>query len=150
MSQRGGSVSTQVRFGEKIFSPVIAKGSADLIVSFEKMEALRYIDYVKNGGKIVVNDYEIPSLPILIGGDVYPENVIDELKKKAETIVVDAFKISEEIGNPKIMNLVLLGYAAKILNITKLDFVSAIKRNVPEKFLDLNLTAFNYADTALV
>jgi indolepyruvate ferredoxin oxidoreductase beta subunit len=145
MSQRGGSVSTQVRFGEKIFSPVIAKGTADLLVSFEKMEALRYLPYIKDGGTIIVNDYEIPSLPILTGAADYPENIIKELQKGAETVVVPAFKIAKKLGNPKVMNLVLLGHAAKTLNLPDLDFAAAIKKNVPEKFLELNMSAFNDA-----
>ena len=90
MSQRGGNVSTQVRFGDKVFSPIIGKGEADLIVAFEKMEALRWIEYLKPGGRIVINDAEIPSVPIQMGVASYPEGIVEELAKKATTYVFKA------------------------------------------------------------
>ena len=90
MSQRGGSVSTQVRYGEKVYSPIIGKGEADVLVSFETMEAIRCLDGLKPGGKVVVNDYKMPSLPILSGAKEYPDGIIEELKSKVPTLALDA------------------------------------------------------------
>lgn len=142
MAQRGGSVTTQIRFGQKVFSPIIGKGQADIIVSFEKMEALRWIEYLKVGGKIVVNDYEIPSAPILVGKEKYPENVIDELKKIAHVSVFKAADIAKELGNIKIMNIVLLGALVKAMNLNEIDWENVIKNNVKKGFEAINIRAF--------
>ncbi len=109
MAQRGGSVTTQVRFGEKVHSPIIGKGQADILVSFESMEAIRWLEFLNPNGKAVVNEYEIPSAPILMGNADYPEGVIEKIKEKVDTDVLDAGKIAEEVGNSKTMNIVLLG-----------------------------------------
>lgn len=142
MSQRGGSVSTQVRFGEKVFSPIVGKGEADVIVSFEKMEALRWIEYLKQNGKMVINDFEIPSATILMGKDDYPEGILKELGEKADVLAVNASKIAEEMGNQKVMNVVLLGALVKAMNIPNVDWKKAVKDNVKPQFLDLNIKAF--------
>ncbi|WP_027634367.1 indolepyruvate oxidoreductase subunit beta [Clostridium hydrogeniformans] len=141
MAQRGGSVTTQVRYGKEVFSPIIGTGQADIIVSFEAMEALRWIENLKVGGKVVVNDYKIPSAPILSGKFDYPVNVIDELKRRANTTVVAASKLAEEIGNIKTMNIILLGTLIKSMNLTEIEWESIVKENVKEKFIDINLKA---------
>jgi indolepyruvate ferredoxin oxidoreductase beta subunit len=143
MSQRGGSVSTQVRYGNRVYSPVIGKGQADILVSFEAMEALRYLEYLKPEGKVVVNDYKIPSAPILMAKADYPDNVIETIKEKANTSVLDAAKIATELGNVKVMNIVLLGALVKAMNLTDIDWETAIRNNVKEKFVDINIKAFH-------
>ena len=142
MAQRGGSVSNQVRFGAKVFSPIIGKGQADILVAFEMMEAMRWLEYLKPGGKIVVNDYRIPSGPILIGACDYPEQVLESLKAKADTTVIQASEIAKQIGNARTMNLVLFGALVKGMNLTHIDFAAEIAANVKPETLKLNLEAF--------
>lgn len=143
MAQRGGSVTTQVRFGEKVYAPIIGKGQADILVSFEAMEAIRWLEYLNPKGKAVVNEYEIPSAPILMGNADYPEGVIEKIKEKVDTNVLDAGKIAEDLGNPKTMNIVLLGALVKAMNLTDIDWEKAIRESVKEQFIDINIKAFN-------
>jgi len=143
MAQRGGSVSTQVRYGEKVYSPIIGLGQADILASFEKMEACRWLEYLKPDGALVVNNYEIPSVPIQIGKADYPEGILEALSEKANTISLDAVGIAKEIGNPKTMNVVLLGALVKAMGITDIDWEEAISKTVKEKFIEINILAFN-------
>lgn len=149
MAQRGGSVTNQVRFGEKVYSPIIGKGQADILVAFEMMEAMRWLEYLKPGGKVVVNDFRIPSGPILTGQCDYPENVLESLKKRADTTVIRAGEIAQKIGNPRTMNLVLFGALVKGMNLTQIDFETEITNNVKPATLKLNLEAFRAGQTAL-
>ena len=149
MAQRGGSVSNQVRFGKKVYSPIIGKGQADILVAFEMMEAMRWLEYLKPGGKIVVNDFRIPSGPILIGACDYPEQVIERLKEKADTTVIQAGEIAKQIGNARTMNLVLFGALVKGMNLTHIDFETEIAANVKPETLPLNLEAFRAGIAAL-
>jgi indolepyruvate ferredoxin oxidoreductase beta subunit len=142
MAQRGGSVSNQVRYGEKVYSPIISKGQADILVAFESMEALRWLEYLNPKGKVVVNDYQIPSAPILMGKQDYPEGVLDILKEKADTSVVKAAKIAEELGNIKSMNIVLFGALVKGMQLTDIDWEQVIKNNVKPKTVEVNIKAF--------
>lgn len=142
MSQRGGNVSTQIRFGEKVYSPIVGKGEADIIVAFEKMEALRWVEYLKKGGKMVINDFEIPSVPILMGAAVYPQGILEELAQKADVSVFQAGKIAEEVGNSKTMNIVLLGALIKALKMDDIDWEAVIKKNVKKGFEEINIKAF--------
>jgi len=142
MAQRGGSVTTQVRYGEKVYSPLIEKGNADVIVAFEKSEAARYVPYLKKGGCLVVNDYEIHPITVLIGQEKYPENVNEGLKKAVEnTIIVDAAKIAEDLGNIKAQNVVLLGALIKALGVENIDWNEVISGLVPAKAVELNKKA---------
>ncbi len=143
MAQRGGSVTTQVRFGKKVYAPIIGKGQADILVSFEAMEAIRWLEYLNPKGKAVVNEYEIPSAPILMGNADYPEGVIEKIKEKVDTNVLDAGKIAEDLGNSKTMNIVLLGALVKAMNLTDIDWEKAIRESVKEQFIDINIKAFN-------
>lgn len=143
MAQRGGSVSTQVRYGEKIYSPIIGIGQADILVSFETMETMRWLEFLKPDGVAVVNDYEIPSAPILTGKADYPQGIIEMVSDKARTKVVNAADISEKLGNMKVMNVVLLGALVKMMNLTDIDWEKAVRSSVKEKFADLNVKAFN-------
>lgn len=142
MSQRGGDVSTQVRFGQKVYSPIVGKGQADVIVAFEKMEALRWIEYLKPDGKMVINDFEIPSVPILMGAAEYPEGIIEELSSKCDTHVFKAADIANELGNGKAMNIVLLGALVKAMGVDGIDWSDIIAKNVKKGFEELNIKAF--------
>lgn len=115
MSQRGGNVSTQVRYGKEVESPIVGKGSADVIVAFERMEALRWLEYLKIGGKMVINDFAIQPAPVNLGAAEYPADIIELLKSKAEVTTLKAGEIAGELGNPKAMNIVLLGALVKAI-----------------------------------
>ncbi|MEG0855201.1 MAG: indolepyruvate oxidoreductase subunit beta [Terrisporobacter sp.] len=143
MSQRGGSVSSQVRYSEEgVYSPVIEIGGADMIVSFEKMEALRYLKYLKPKGKIVANNYRLNSVSTLVGKFEYKEDEIDAELKKLNATVIDAAKKAEELGNAKVMNVILLGSLVKSMSLENINWEDIIRKNVKEKFIDLNLNAF--------
>lgn len=143
MSQRGGSVTTQIRFGDKVYSPTVNKGDADVLVSFEKVEALRYIPQLKKDGILIINEEEIWPLPVLSGLEEYPEGVMEEIKEKLANVVsVDARKIAEELGEPRSANIVMLGLMVKALGIDKIDWVSKIKKFLPERFHEANIKAF--------
>jgi len=143
MAQRGGSVSTQVRYGEKVYSPILGRGQADILVAFEKMEALRWSEYLKPDGIVIVNNYEIPSLPIATGQIEYPEGILEELQKKFKTIVIDAGKIASELGNIKTQNVVLFGSLVKAFKLDEVDWMEILKEILPERMLDINIKAFN-------
>ena len=134
MSQRGGTVTTQVRFGSKVWSPLIGEGEADVLVSFETMEAMRCLSFLKPGGKVVVNTYEMPSLPVLSGECEYPDGIIDELKKRADTLAIDAVKVATEQGMPRGMNVVLLGALIASLGVDDVDWAAALKGCVKRQF----------------
>jgi indolepyruvate ferredoxin oxidoreductase beta subunit len=142
MSQRGGSVSTQIRYGEKVYSPIIGIGEAEVIVAFEKMEALRWIEYLKPNGKIVINDFEIPSAPILMGQTLYPEGIIEAIEDKVRVLVFKAAEIAESLGAARAMNIVLLGALVKAMDIKSIDWDNTIRRNVKKEFADINIRAF--------
>lgn len=142
MSQRGGSVTTQVRYGKNVYSPIIGKGQADILVAFETMEALRWLVFLSPSGKAVVNDFRIPSMPILIGKQDYPEGILDIIKQKIPTVVIKAGEIAEKIGNVKVMNMVLLGALVKGMNLTNVDWESAIAKNVKPDTVAINIKAF--------
>ncbi|HHY71314.1 MAG TPA: indolepyruvate oxidoreductase subunit beta [Thermoanaerobacterales bacterium] len=144
MAQRGGSVNTQIRFGEKVYSPMICLGEADVLVAFEKIEAIRYLNYLKPDGTLIVNDHEIYSLPVLTGREKYPEKVIQKLEQSVEnTVIIKAAKIATELGNTKAQNMVLLGATVKKLGLLNLDWVDLIKDYLPERFHGINIRAFN-------
>lgn len=142
MSQRGGNVSTQIRYGKKVFSPIVGKGEADVIVAFEKMEALRWAEYLRPEGKMVINDFEIPSVPILMGKAEYPQGILEELAGKISILVIKAAEIAEQLGNSKTMNIVLLGALVKAMNVEGVDWEKAIDKNVKKGFKEINLKAF--------
>lgn len=143
MSQRGGNVSTQIRFGETVYSPIIGKGEADVIVAFETMEALRWLSYLKPDGKMVINDHEIPSVPIQLGAAEYPQGILEDLSAKADVAIFKASDIAQKLGNPKTMNIVLLGALVKTLNMPHIDWEKAICDNVKKGFEEINIRAFH-------
>ncbi|MFR4161357.1 MAG: indolepyruvate oxidoreductase subunit beta [Paraclostridium sordellii] len=142
MSQRGGSVSSQVRYGEKVYSPVIEKGGSDILVSFEKMEALRWLDYLKKDGKIITNNYKIKSMPIITGKAKYLEEEINDELRKVGAKLIDASKHAINLGNPKTMNIILLGSLVKSMNLEHIDWNKIISNNVKKEFVDINIEAF--------
>ncbi len=143
MSQRGGSVVTYVRFGEKVYSPIIDKGEADFIVSFEKLEAARYLEYLKSDGRIVVNTQEIEPMPVIIGAMQYPENLIEKMQQLgAQVDAMDCLSLAEEAGSAKAVNIVLMGRLSKYFDIPVEKWQKAIEECVPPKFLELNRKAF--------
>ena len=143
MAQRGGSVTTQVRYGECVSSPLIEKGTVDVIVSFEKSEAARWVSYLKDNGTLIVNDYEIHPITVLIGMESYPKDVSNRLKNLVQnTVIVDAYSMAEELGNIKAQNIILLGSLIKALNLENMDWEKVLENNVPKKALELNKKAF--------
>ena len=142
MSQRGGSVSTQVHWGKKVYSPVIGDAAADIVVSFEKMEAVRYANYLKKDGVAVINDFEMPSSTIAAGLVEYPAGCMEAMEKHFRVLKLDAGKIAEDLGNAKCMNVVLFGSMVKALGMTDIDWEAVIAETVPAKFKELNLAAY--------
>ena len=142
MSQRGGSVSTQVHWGEKVYSPVIGSGAADLMVAFEKMEAVRYANFLKPDGIAIINDYSIPSATVAAGLETYPEGCLEAMEENFKCYTLDAAKIAMDLGSAKCMNIVLFGAMTKALELDDIDWEEIIRETVPPKFLELNLAAY--------
>ena len=142
MSQRGGSVVTYVKYGDKVYSPIIDRGEADIILAFEMLEAYRALPYLKKGGKIIVNGQEIDPRPVITGAAQYPEKIEEKIASKADLKVIDALSLAKEAGNIKAVNVVLIGLMAKSTDIPYEKWVETLKTTVPEKFLEVNLKAF--------
>ncbi|MGD9379770.1 MAG: indolepyruvate oxidoreductase subunit beta [candidate division WOR-3 bacterium] len=143
MAQRGGSVITHVRFGKKVYSPLIEEGTSDYILAFEKLEALRYKHYLKKAGHIIVDNREIPPMSVLVGQAQYPEDIDRKLMKLGKIRFVDAAQIALELGNIRVVNIILLGVLSTYLDFTEKAWMKAISDKVKEKFVDLNIRAFN-------
>lgn len=143
MSQRGGSVVTYVKMADKVYSPLIEKGEADIILAFERLEALRWLEFLKAGGKMVINTQKINPMPVIIGKAKYPEGIVEKIKENYENIeVIDALKAARESGSIKAVNIVLLGVMAKSTDIKKEVWLEAIREVVPQRLLDINIKAF--------
>ena len=150
MSQRGGSVVTYVRYGDKVYSPVIDKGEADIIVSFEKLESARWIEFLKPDGQIITNVQEMEPMPVIVGNAVYPENLIEKMQKAgAKVDAKDFLKLAEEAGSSKAVNIALMGRLSKYFpDISEDKWLSALEAIVPPKFLELNKKAFALGQSA--
>ena len=145
MSQRGGSVVTQVRFAHKdqqIASPIIEQGTADIILAFEKLEALRYLSWLKKDGIMIINDQRIDPMPVVTGAVSYPEGITEQLSAAGRLIVVDALQKAEQAGNSKSVNVVLLGVLSNHLDISEPDWFAALSAAVAPRFFDVNMRAF--------
>ena len=143
MSQRGGSVVTYVRYGEKVWSPVIEKGEADIIISFERLESARWLPYLKPGGVLISNIQQIDPMPVIMGQAEYPEDVLRKIGKLGVSILeLGADKLAEQAGNIKAVNMVLLGLAAHCTEIDEEEWLEAVRSTVPPKTVDVNLKAF--------
>ena len=144
MSQRGGSVVTYVRYGDKVASPIVCEGEADFIISFEKLEAARYAPFLKKDGRIIVNTQQIDPMPVIIGAAQYPANVLDELTAKGLQVeALDALTLAEEAGSSKAVNIVLMGRAARYFDIPYEKWIAAIEKTVAAKFVEMNKKAFD-------
>ncbi|MFY9380149.1 MAG: indolepyruvate oxidoreductase subunit beta [Acutalibacteraceae bacterium] len=144
MSQRGGSVVTYVKYGEKVYSPVVRDCEADLIIAFEQLESVRWINHLKKDGKVIINTQEIDPMPVVIGAAEYPKDLINSIKQKnISTTALDALSLAIEAGSPKAVNVVVIGVLANIMDFDKSVWIDAVKETVPQKFLDMNLKAFD-------
>lgn len=145
MSQRGGDVVSQVRYSkEKVYSPVITKGTADIVVAFEEMEALRNLNFLKPDGTVVVNTEKIPSVTVLSGAEEYPDDVPEQIRGHVKNVTaIDATGMAKELGNVKVANVILLGALVRSMGLTDIDFEDIIRKNVKERFIELNIRALN-------
>lgn len=142
MSQRGGSVVTYVKYGEKVYSPIIDKGEADIILAFEMLEAMRALPFLKKGGKMIANTQKMNPMPVITGAMTYPEDIEKKIAEKANLQAVDALSLAEQAGNIKAVNVVLIGLLARSTDTDKQIWIDTIKETVPEKLSDVNLKAF--------
>lgn len=143
MAQRGGSVTAQLRYGRKVYSPLIEPGGADIQVAFEMMEAVRYLPYLHKGSKVIVNTQKILPPSVATGQAEYPENVLDHLTQRDIVVVpVDAFDLARDVGEVKTANVVLVGALSNFLPIDAAVYEEVIRTRVPERFRDVNLSAF--------
>ncbi len=150
MSQRGGSVVTYVRWGDRVYSPIIDKGQADCILSFELLEAARYTEYLKQGGRIIVNSQQVNPMPVIAGAAAYPENLEEKLEALGIKVdAIDALTLAEKAGSSKAVNLVLMGKLANHFDFTPEEWMDAIEYSVPPKFLELNKKAFELGRSSL-
>jgi len=143
MSQRGGSVVTYVKYGERVYSPIIDEGEADIILAFEMLEAFRAMPYLKTNGKMIANTQQINPMPVITGACEYPQDIEKKISSQIDLKTVDALSLANEAGNSKAVNVVLIGVMAKSTDIPYEDWINTIKTTVPEKFLDVNLKAFD-------
>ncbi len=143
MSQRGGSVVTYVKYGDKVFSPIIDKGEADIILAFELLEAYRALPYLKIGGKMIINTQKISPMPVISGAAKYPSDIEKKLSEAADLTALDALDIALKVGNIKTLNVVLIGVMAKNTDIPYKSWLDTIEKTVPQKLLDVNLRAFD-------
>ena len=142
MAQRGGSVVTFVRYGENVSEPIVEEGQADVLIAFERLEALRYAHFLKKDGVIIVNDQRIDPMPVIIGAADYPENIIENLKKEHHVISVDAMAEAKKLGNPRTFNVIILGIAAAHMDFDKEAWLTVIENTVPPKTIEINKQAF--------
>ena len=142
MAQRGGSVVTFVRYGESVAEPIVEEGCADVLIAFEKLEALRYAHFLKKDGAIVVNDHRIDPITVVTGAAQYPENIIENLEKEHNVYKVNAMEEALKLGNSKVFNIIVLGVAARQMDFSKEAWLNVIEKTVPPKTIDINKKAF--------
>lgn len=142
MAQRGGSVVTYVRYGENVAEPIVEEGQADVLIAFERLEALRYAHFLKKDGVIIVNDQRMDPITVVTGAAQYPENIIENLKKKYKVYAVDAMEEAKKLGNAKVFNIIVLGVAAQHMDYAKEDWLEVIEKTVPPKTVAINKKAF--------
>lgn len=142
MAQRGGSVVTFVRYGEKVAEPIVEEGQADVLIAFERLEALRYAHFLKKDGVLIINDWRIDPITVVTGVQTYPEHIIETLQEKYTVYSIDAMAEAKKIGNAKAFNVIVLGMAAKHMDFAKEDWLKVIERTVPPKTVEINKKAF--------
>lgn len=149
MSQRGGSVVTYIRYGGKVYSPVINEGEADVVLAFEQLEAARFLPFLKEGGSLVTSTQQIDPMPVITGGSKYPQGLLEDIRgRNVNVLAVDALDLAKEAGSQKAVNVVLIGAMAKKLQIDKSVWIKAIEETVPAKFLEMNKKAFELGYSA--
>ncbi len=142
MAQRGGSVVTFVRYGEKVAEPIVEEGQADVLIAFEMLEALRYAHFLKKDGAIVVNEHRIDPITVVTGAASYPENIIENLEKEYKVFKLNAMDEALKLGNSKVFNIIVLGVAAKQMDFSKEAWLKVIEKTVPPKTVEINKKAF--------
>ena len=143
MSQRGGSVETYVRYGDKVYSPVIEHGEADIVLAFEQLEAARFLPYLKKGGTVVVNTQQIDPMPVVTGSAAYPQGLLESIRNQGASLVaLDALALAEQVGSSKAVNVVLIGAMARCLGTEQEIWLKTIEKTVPPKFVEMNKKAF--------
>lgn len=143
MAQRGGSVVTFVRYGKKVAEPIVEEGQADVIIAFERLEALRYAHFLKKDGALIVNDWRIDPMPVVIGAAQYPGEILETLGKAHRMYTVNATEEAKKLGNPRVFNLIVLGVAAQHMDFTREQWHEVIEKTVPAKTVDINKRAFD-------
>ena len=150
MSQRGGSVVTYVKYGDEVFSPVIEKGEADVIIAFEQLEAARWLPYLKKGGRLIMSTQKLDPMPVITGAAEYPESIIESLKSAGvDVTAVDALSLAEQAGSPKASNVVLMGVVSAKTDFDESLWQDALEQCVPTKFLALNQKAFTLGKSVI-
>ena len=144
MAQRGGSVVT---YGEKVAEPIVEEGQADVIIAFERLEALRYAHFLKKDGVLIANDWRIDPMPVVIGAAQYPEHILEDLAKEHKVYTVNATEEAKKLGNPRVFNMIVLGIAAQHMDFTKEQWYDVIEHTVPPKTVELNKQAFDVGYT---
>ncbi len=142
MAQRGGSVVTFVRYGKEVHEPIVEEGQADVLIAFERLEALRYAHFLKKDGVIIINDQRIDPMPVVTGAAEYPSNIIEDLSAKHKVFSVDAAGEALKMGNPKVFNIIVLGLAARHMDFEKEQWLKVIENTVPPKTVEINKAAF--------
>ena len=142
MAQRGGSVVTFVRYGEKVAEPIVEEGQADILIAFERLEALRYAHFLKKDGIIIANDQRIEPMTVLTGQAEYPEQILENLSQKYKVISIDAMEEAKKLGNTRVFNIIIVGLAAKNMEFPKEQWLEVIRNTVPAKTVDINIKAF--------
>lgn len=143
MAQRGGSVVTFVRYGENVAEPIVEEGQADVVIAFERLEALRYAHFLKKEGVLIANDWRIDPMPVVIGAAEYPEHILEDLAKEYKVYAVNATEEAKKIGNSRVFNMIVLGVAAQHMDFTKEQWYEVIEHTVPPKTIELNKKAFD-------
>ena len=142
MAQRGGSVVTFVRYGEKVNEPIVEEGCADVLIAFERLEAKRYEHFLKKDGVIILNDYRIDPITVVTGVAEYPEGIKEDLEKSHKVYAIDAMAEAAKLGNTRTFNVIVLGMAARHMDFSKEDWLKVIENTVPEKTIEINKKAF--------
>ncbi len=142
MAQRGGSVVTYVRYGAQVAEPIVEEGQADVLIAFERLEALRYAHFLKKDGVLIVNDQRIDPMTVVTGAAQYPENVIEELGEKYRTVSLNAMEEALKLGNSRVFNTVILGVTAKNMEFGRDAWIRVIEATVPQKTIEINRKAF--------
>lgn len=142
MAQRGGSVVTFVRYGDKVYEPIVEAGQADVLIAFERLEAMRYAHYLKKDGVLIVNDQRMDPMTVVTGAMSYPENIIDTLSKSHKVVAIDAMAEAKKLGNSRVFNTIIIGVAAKSMDFEKDQWLKVIEKTVPQKTVEINQKAF--------